>query len=85
LEYGEIQKVITRYNPNVQWDDVSKSPHFSYTSADGENHQVWYENSQSLKYKVDLVNNYDIAGVALWKLGDEDPNSWQVMKDNLKH
>lgn len=57
--------------------------HFSYTE-DGLTHQVWYEDSRSLKYKVDLVNDYDIAGIAIWKLGDEDPDFWQVIKNNLK-
>lgn len=84
LEYGEIQKVINSYSPSVQWDETSKSPHFSYTSTDGVEHQVWYENSQGLQYKLNLVSNYDIAGIALWKLGDEDPLSWQVIKDKFK-
>jgi spore germination protein len=84
LEFGEIQKVINRYGLKVQWDETSKSPHFSYTGADGVDHQVWYENSQSLQYKINLVNNYDIAGIALWKLGDEDPLSWQVIQNSLK-
>jgi len=84
LEYGEIQELIARYSPSVKWDDASKSLHFNYTGQDGIFHQVWYENSRSLKYKLDLVNNYDIAGIAIWKLGDEDPDSWQVIQNNLK-
>lgn len=85
VENDAIHNLITRYGANVQWDDASESPHFSYTEADGVSHQVWYENAQSLKYKLDLVNNYNIAGVALWKLSGEDPASWQMIKDNLKH
>lgn len=84
LEYSAIQNLINRFGSDVQWDDASKSPHFSYTGPDGVTHQVWYENSQSLKYKLDLVNNYDISGIALWKLGEEDPATWQVIKANLK-
>jgi len=85
VENDAIHNLMTRFGANVQWDDASKSPHFSYTEADGVSHQVWYEDSQSLKYRLDLVNNYNIAGVALWKLSGEDPTSWQVIKDNLKH
>jgi spore germination protein YaaH len=85
VETEAIQNLITRYGANVKWDDTAKSPHFSYTGDDGIAHEVWYENSQSLKYKLGLVNNYNIAGVALWKLGGEDPASWQVIKDTLKH
>lgn len=84
VEHDAIQNLITQHGSEVQWDEASKSPHFSYT-ADGVEHQVWYENSQSLKYKLDLVNNYNIAGIALWKLGGEDPASWQVIKNSIKH
>lgn len=83
LEYGTIQNLINRFSATIQWDDASKSPHFSYTGPDGVIHQVWYESSQSLKFKLNLVSNYDIAGIALWKLGEEDPDSWPIIKANL--
>lgn len=79
LEYEAIQKLITRFGSTVQWDDASKSPHFNYT-ADGIAHQVWYENSHSLLFKLDLVKKYDIAGIALWKLGGEDSEFWPLIK-----
>jgi spore germination protein len=47
-------------------------------------HQVWFENSRSLAYKLDLVNKYDIKGVAIWRLGQEDPGYWQVLRDKLR-
>lgn len=81
LEYSAIMNLAQHFNSSVIWDSPSKSPHFDYTDADGINHQVWFENSESLKNKIALVNNYDIAGAAMWKLGEEDPSSWQVLKD----
>ncbi|MBC8016682.1 MAG: glycoside hydrolase family 18 [Sporomusaceae bacterium] len=80
LEYGSIMKLADGFNSPILWDEPSKSPHFSYTDSDGMTHQVWYENSKSIRYKLDLVNKYDIAGAALWKLGEEDPGYWQVFK-----
>lgn len=83
LEFNAITNLINRFGAKVIFDDASKTPHFNYTGTDGVSHQVWYENAQSLKYKLDLVNQYNLAGVALWKLGEEDPASWQVIKDKL--
>ncbi len=83
LEHGALMNLVQKFNVPTIWDETSKSPHFAYTGADGVTHQVWYENSESLKYKLNLVNQYDIAGAALWKLGEEDPASWQVFKDKL--
>lgn len=78
LEYNALMALSQRYNSQIVWDEQSKSPHFSYN--DGTSHQVWYENKESLKYKLDLITKYDIAGAALWKLGEEDPNSWPILK-----
>lgn len=83
LEYEALMTLSERYNSKIIWDDLSKSPHFANTTADGISHQVWFENKDSLKYKLDLVNKYDIAGAALWKLGEEDPGSWPVLKNTF--
>lgn len=84
LEYGPIMDLVNRFDATVRWDEASKSPHFAYTGPDGISHTVWFENSRSIGYKLDLVNKYDIAGAALWKLGEEDPGYWQVVKDKLR-
>jgi spore germination protein len=83
VDYPDATKLAGRYNAVTQWDNAVKSNYFRYTGDDGVSHTVWYENSQSVKYKLDLVNKYDIAGVALWKLGQEDPGDWQIIKDKL--
>jgi len=83
LEYAPAMNLVQRFNASIKWDEQSKSPYFSYTGSDGVNHQVWYENAASLKYKLDLVTKYDIAGVALWKLGGEDPQYWPILKEKL--
>lgn len=80
LEYEAIMNLVQQFNSSVVFDKTSKSPYFDYTGTDGISHQVWYENNESLKYKLDLVNKYDIAGAAMWKLGEEDPNSWKTLK-----
>lgn len=81
LEYAPIMKLSQQFNSPILWDESAKSPHFSYTGSDGISHQVWYENKESLQYKLDLVTKYDIAGAALWKLGEEDPGYWDVFKN----
>lgn len=65
-------------------DGASAEPNFQY-SAGGVTHYVWFENAQSLSAKLDLVNKYDIAGIAIWRLGGEDPANWQVIRDKLPH
>lgn len=84
LEHKAITDLAARFGAAVKWDEAAKSPHFAYTGPDGVKHTVWFENSRSIGYKLDLVNKYDIAGAALWKLGGEDPGYWQVVRDKLR-
>lgn len=84
LEYSAISNLINEFGSVVEWDDTAKAPHFSYTGSDKVKHQVWFENRQSLQYKLNLVNKYDLAGIALWKLGQEDQSSWDAIKNSLK-
>ncbi|MDU4960232.1 MAG: glycosyl hydrolase family 18 protein [Sporomusaceae bacterium] len=84
LEYSAVQALVSRYKPSVQWDDATKSPHFAYTDANGSSHTVWFENSHSLRFKLDLVNKYDLAGIALWKLGEEDQAFWPLLQSYFR-
>jgi spore germination protein len=58
------------------WDDDAKSPWAMYTDDDDQKHEVWFENVDSLRYKLDIMVNYDLAGMAAWRLGQEDPGVW---------
>ena len=84
LAFDQAMALAKRYHAAVQWDESAQTPHFRYTDEQGIAHQVWFENSESLKSKLDIVNRYDIAGIAIWKLGEEDPAYWQVMREKLK-
>ena len=55
---------------------------YSY-EVDGVKHEVWFENADTLKAKLNLVRNYGIGGIAIWRLGLEDQNYWTVIKDRL--
>lgn len=63
----------------LQWDDTAQVPYFTYWTSAGTRHDVWYENSHSVDIKIVQVNKYDLGGVALWALGQEDSRFWQVI------
>lgn len=71
------------YGATVQWDAAAQVPYFEYTS-DGVPRIVYYENAQSLGPKLDIVKKYDLGGIALWRLGLEDPAIWPVIDSQLR-
>jgi spore germination protein len=44
---------------------------------------VWFATSRSLEAKLELVQQFDLAGIAIWRLGGEDPQNWQVIRSKL--
>lgn len=59
------------------WDDDAKSPWATYTDDDDREHEVWFENVDSLRYKLDVMINRELGGIAAWRLGQEDPGVWE--------
>lgn len=49
----------------------------------GGRRTVWFATSRSLEAKIDLVQQYDLAGIAIWRLGGEDPENWTVIRRKL--
>lgn len=82
------ESIIARYGANVTYDRASRSPkaEFTLTAADqlvinGQtmepgNYVMWYENSNSLKEKLALVDKYDLKGAGSWSLGQETADVW---------
>lgn len=73
-----------KYNANVVFDSKSKTPFFKYKDDKGVSHTVWFENAQSISYKLNLVNKFDISGVAIWRVGLENRAYMDMLESKLK-
>lgn len=40
---------------------------------------VFFENAESLSWKIDLVRGLGLRGIAMWRLGYEDPSVWEIV------
>lgn len=75
ITYQRAIELLIRNQAELLWDEDARSPYFNYFAA-GEEHQVWFENCQSLTSKIEMVKKYHLGGLALTNLGYEDPNIW---------
>ncbi|MDP1809341.1 MAG: glycosyl hydrolase family 18 protein [Actinomycetota bacterium] len=66
----------------IEWDARSASSFFRYNDGSGA-HTVWFENSRSLEAKIALAVKYDLAGIAIWRLGREDKTFYQKVRAEL--
>lgn len=66
----------------VLWDSTAQVPYYNYTDSKGS-HSVYFENSTSIGYKLNIVNNSNLKGIAIWRLGLEDESYWSTIKSKL--
>ena len=65
------------------WDDDLKQYYVEY--QDGEyTRKMWVEDLESLKAKVSLVNENNLAGVASWQYGMETDDVWPMIKEEME-
>ncbi|HLN62440.1 MAG TPA: glycosyl hydrolase family 18 protein [Symbiobacteriaceae bacterium] len=73
LSVPQAVSLSVKYGATVQWDAQNQVPWFTYTNDKGQERIVYYEDARSLAPKLDLVTKYNLAGIAIWRLGLEDP------------
>ncbi len=83
LTLKQIQALINERQPMIQWDSTSQSPYFHYVDEYGDSHVVWFENNTSIALKTELVHSYNLAGVSMWRMGQETRDFWESIDSVL--
>ncbi|MGC9039275.1 MAG: glycosyl hydrolase family 18 protein [Roseiflexus sp.] len=55
----------------------------TYSSRTEGRREVWFATSSGLDAKLRLVQELDLAGIAIWRLGGEDPRNWEIIRARL--
>ncbi len=76
------QATLIPADAKITWDDSLKQNLAEY-EKNGKSYKVWMEDEQSLKYKLELVKKYNLAGGAFWRKGQEIDSVWTLIKENL--
>ncbi|HJV45710.1 MAG TPA: S-layer homology domain-containing protein [Bacillota bacterium] len=69
----------------IQFDSASSSMVAHLISSNGGPMDVWFDNASTLKQKIQLVDKYHLAGWGGWHLGQEDPQLWMYLRDQIPY
>lgn len=64
------------------WDDDLKQYYIEYVE-DGITHKIWAEDEESIKAKLSLIEEYNLAGAAFWTKDRESESIWSIVSESL--
>lgn len=82
LRMPDAEKLVSDKKIVQKWDSTMGQYYFEYTEG-GRKFRVWREDARSIALKTSLANRYDLAGVAIWRLGFETDDVWPLIKSAL--
>lgn len=82
LTYQSVNNLISTYKVQPQWNETYGEPFFYYYK-NGVKHEVWYESASAARLKFNLVNQYGLKGIGIWRLGFEDATFWQAVDEKF--
>ncbi len=70
---------VSENKVELSWLDESGQYYGEITTSDGLK-KIWMEEERSTGLKMNLIKQYNLAGVACWKLGFEPADLWDEIK-----
>ncbi|WP_310605360.1 glycosyl hydrolase family 18 protein [Anaerosporobacter sp.] len=67
------------YGVVINFDELAKAPYYNYTSTEGTDHVVWFEDARSINAKLLLVDEYGFNGASYWNIMKYFPQNWVVL------
>lgn len=74
------QQYVEEHGITTRWDETTCQNYGEYQSGDSY-YQIWLEDADSIRVKLNIMEKYEIAGVAEWKLGFETASIWDVIEE----
>ncbi|MED3726342.1 glycosyl hydrolase family 18 protein [Priestia filamentosa] len=91
-----VDALIERYDGEIVYDEEYQSVKATFTvkSTDEPStingtkltpgtYTLWYENEQSIKAKLQLIQKYNLKGAGIWNLGKETAQTWDYFEQSL--
>ncbi len=80
IVYSDIVSQTSSGGWNYYWDDVSKVP---YYLNDNSTKLITFDDTTSIRYKVQFSINQNLAGVMIWALGQDLMGSKQPLLETI--
>ena len=81
--YQEAISAAQENGRKIVFDPVSANSHYNYFDLDSLEHTVYFTDAITNFNVIRMADDWATGGVALWRLGAEDPRLWTFFQKNL--
>ena len=79
LSFQEAVNTAYCHGASIRYDNEAQEPTFTY-EVNGDRHVVWFEDARSFEARLNIAVQERIPGIAVWRLGLEDPRVWELLR-----
>lgn len=83
IGYTAAVSTAQQYKSKVVFDPISANLRYNYTGPDSLPHTVYFVDAAANFNIMRMADDWDTGGIALWRLGAEDPRLWKFFQKNL--
>lgn len=65
ISHQKALDLAWQHRASIRYDNRSQSPWFRYIDNSGQEHEVWFEDAQSMKAKLELIIEYGLGGISV--------------------
>ena len=73
-----------RQGVNIEFEEKTQTPWFRYVEPGGQRREIWFEDARSIRAKLELVRELDIAGVSYWTVNNPFAANWTLLEGMFK-
>jgi cellulose synthase/poly-beta-1,6-N-acetylglucosamine synthase-like glycosyltransferase/peptidoglycan/xylan/chitin deacetylase (PgdA/CDA1 family)/spore germination protein YaaH len=83
IGYPQAISTAQEKGSKIVYDPQSANLHYTYLGTDSLNHTVYFTDAATNFNIIRMADDWATGGVALWRLGAEDPRLWTFFQKNL--
>lgn len=83
IGYPQAISTAQEHHSKITYDQNSANLHYNYIDADSMDHTVYFTDAATNFNIIRMADDWATGGVALWRLGAEDPRLWTFFQKNL--
>lgn len=83
IGYQQAISTAEEQKSKITFDPNSANLHFTYMDKDSLDHTIYFTDAATNFNVIRMADDWATGGVALWRLGAEDPRLWTFFQKNL--